>query len=971
MVNPFKTGPGQTLRFAPEKSVTPEVTAGPPPPPPPPVVDFTGTPLIGQAPLPVDFTDLSTGNPTAWLWQFGDSAPNGTDQNPNHVYQNPGVYSVSLAVTGPGGTQALVKPNYVTVLAPPQRVWADPYIDDVYVRITGGSLIDMSPANTAVTAFGGSAQIAPGQGIHGLDALRLSSTTGYLRFASPSNMNGTVIPMTVEARFKPTDYANWTICGPSDGNKVFSVLCEGNVLKYGLGNLIDDEWGEVDLTMVDPAIISPTVLGADGFWHVEVSVFLLAGIGLQNLIKLNGRTLLPNITRSGSAAIDTSGMMALGMNAFFPALASDILLDEFRIRRGHALYGYAAASNQTISRYAVNPVRWSNSNGLGLGWDVLRTGRYNGSVVAPPVLEFVDANRTVVVGYDTNFPGPTANGVQGFAETKRVVGGKRYFEIVVNWWSTQTNIGVFALPLGTPLDQTTPYAPPGDYYQLEISDGGAGSCGSYFGFTDTAPVIDNFFNTAPDLGTYNNDTFGFFVDLDAGRIDKVVRNGTQDDAAPLGGARINTKYWEPGWKVVPYFNARPGGEGMSALLITAGEFRYPPTGPDAVYLPWDPAPPLPPEVDFVGTPLTGTAPLTVDFTDLTVGTPTSWLWAFGDNTSSNVQNPTKTYNDVGMYSVTLAATNSSGTDAEFKLNYIEVTAPPSTANFALFGGGMNSVDVTKGTTKYGWLTDVTSFGTDLQRFRSSFNGMGNLVKGVFVGGSNNSTQSETYTYADDTVTGGAFLIGAGQGPKGVSNSTVGIVNSGAKPSAPTTATQRYTLVDDTMAAGVGLSQVRYYAATFGDAFTGYFGSGSVSNAGSGTQYATTDMYQYASDAVALGTDLNLSSADSVSLSGPSYGLVTLPYGPSGAGIDYSTKRYDYLAQVVTPGTNLARARYGTYGTSNQTRGLIAGGYQLTGPGGMTNAIETYAFATNVVGIGTNLASVLVYAAAVSTNPGGI
>lgn len=42
-----------------------------------------------------NFTDLSTGNPTSWFWQFGDS---GTDtvQNPAHNYQLPGAYTVVL-----------------------------------------------------------------------------------------------------------------------------------------------------------------------------------------------------------------------------------------------------------------------------------------------------------------------------------------------------------------------------------------------------------------------------------------------------------------------------------------------------------------------------------------------------------------------------------------------------------------------------------------------------------------------------------------------------------------------------------------------------------------------------------------------------------------------------------------------------------------------------------------------------------
>ena len=37
-----------------------------------PTTDFSGTPTSGTASLAVTFTDLSSGNPTSWSWEFGD-----------------------------------------------------------------------------------------------------------------------------------------------------------------------------------------------------------------------------------------------------------------------------------------------------------------------------------------------------------------------------------------------------------------------------------------------------------------------------------------------------------------------------------------------------------------------------------------------------------------------------------------------------------------------------------------------------------------------------------------------------------------------------------------------------------------------------------------------------------------------------------------------------------------------------------
>jgi outer membrane protein assembly factor BamB len=52
--------------------------------------------------------------------------------------------------------------------------------------------------------------------------------------------------------------------------------------------------------------------------------------------------------------------------------------------------------------------------------------------------------------------------------------------------------------------------------------------------------------------------------------------------------------------------------------------------------------------------------LTTKFTDKSTGTPQSWLWNFGDGTTSTLQNPTHTYSKPGTYTITLTATNSNG-----------------------------------------------------------------------------------------------------------------------------------------------------------------------------------------------------------------------------------------------------------------------------------------------------------------------
>lgn len=59
------------------------------------------------------------------------------------------------------------------------------------------------------------------------------------------------------------------------------------------------------------------------------------------------------------------------------------------------------------------------------------------------------------------------------------------------------------------------------------------------------------------------------------------------------------------------------------------------------------------EVDFEVEPRSGETPLVVTFTPVVEGDINSWLWNFGDGTTSTVQNPEHTYTDPGTYSVTL------------------------------------------------------------------------------------------------------------------------------------------------------------------------------------------------------------------------------------------------------------------------------------------------------------------------------
>ncbi len=104
------TGPGGVDVM--EKTNYIEVTPGP-------IAEFSAGPTSGVQPLLIGFTDLSLGNITDYYWEFGDTQTS-TDQDPFYWYQNAGDYTVRLTVTGPGGVDVMEKTDHIHVdHAPP------------------------------------------------------------------------------------------------------------------------------------------------------------------------------------------------------------------------------------------------------------------------------------------------------------------------------------------------------------------------------------------------------------------------------------------------------------------------------------------------------------------------------------------------------------------------------------------------------------------------------------------------------------------------------------------------------------------------------------------------------------------------------------------------------------------------------------------------------------------------------------
>ncbi len=166
--------------------------------------------------------------------------------------------------------------------------------------------------------------------------------------------------------------------------------------------------------------------------------------------------------------------------------------------------------------------------------------------------------------------------------------------------------------------------------------------------------------------------------------------------------------------------------------------------------PCTPTTPVAPTANFTANATNITPGTTVNFTDLSLGLPTSWAWSvspasgwsYSGGTSASSQNPQITFNNIGQYTVTLTASNAQGSDDEIKSNYITVAqlTGPCTASGVcdeyINTVNFNTINNTSSCGNNGY-TDFTNMSTSLAQ--------GSTYSLTITPGIVNNTQSAAYT----------------------------------------------------------------------------------------------------------------------------------------------------------------------------------------------------------------------------------
>ena len=153
-----------------------------------PVSNFTGAPTsicVGQS---VTFQDLTTNTPTSWSWNFGDGGTS-TQQNPTHVFNTAGTYTIQLTATNGGGSDTYTETNYITVNGLPN------------VNASGGTSICSGSSATLTASGANSYAWNNGAGSGSSVTVSPGSTTTYTVTGTDANgcVNTDNVTVTVNA----------------------------------------------------------------------------------------------------------------------------------------------------------------------------------------------------------------------------------------------------------------------------------------------------------------------------------------------------------------------------------------------------------------------------------------------------------------------------------------------------------------------------------------------------------------------------------------------------------------------------------------------------------------------------------------------------------------------------------------------------------------------------------------------------
>jgi len=670
-----------------------------------PTAQFGGAPTTGVAPHTVFFTDLSTGSITSWSWDFGDGS-NSSLEDPTKVYSAAGSYTVSLTVTGPGGSDTETKAGYITVNPPA------PVASFTGTPLTGATPLTVSFTNTSTGSitsrlwdFGDGTTSAvnnpsktytvPGTytvhlTVNGSGGSDTETKVGYVVVSSPPPVS---------------DFVGTPLSGPPPLTVYFTSLATGAITggtwNFGDGGTSTLQNPSKTYSTPGTYTVSFTVVGPGGSDVETKTAYVTVGesppVAAFSGTPLSG--LAPHtvtFTDQSTGGPRTSWLWNFG--------------DGTTSTSQNPSKAYAAPGSYTVSLTVTGPG----------GTDSEVKSDFVTVNFPPPVAQFFGSPLTGVAPHTVNFTNLSTGTITGYTwtfgdgATSSTAAPTKTYTVPGTYAVTLTAIG----PGGTDLETKSAYVTVLEPAPVAVFTGvpRVGVAPLTVSFTNFS--LGNLTSRSWDFGdggtsTQNNPTYTYLTPgsytvtltvTSAGgsdtetKLNYIIVNQpppvAEFSGAPLSGppglttnftdastGSLNSWLWDFGdgststLQNPSHSFAAPGA--YSVTLTVSGSGGLDSERKVGYVVVGQP----PPVADFVASTTSGVRPLSVDFTDLTGGPTTSWLWNFGDGGTSASQNPTYIYSTAGTYTVTLTSTGPGGSDVETKVGYIVVAEQAPVANF--------------------------------------------------------------------------------------------------------------------------------------------------------------------------------------------------------------------------------------------------------------------------------------------------
>jgi len=596
-----------------------------------PAAGFTANVTEGNAPLAVQFTDESAGNVTAWAWDFGDGNTS-TERNATHIYANPGAYTITLNASNTYG-YSVSAPIPITVLEPPTAGFT--------VNVTEGNVpLTVKFADTSmgnVTAwdwnFGDGTWFNTTNPAERNATHTYASAGTYTVTLNASNAYGYNVSAPIPVTVLEPPAADFT-ANVTEGNMPLAV----QFTDESAGNVTTWDWNFGDGTWfntTNPAERNATHTYTNpGTFTVILNASNTYGFSVKT--ETNYITVLTPPAAAFTANV-TEGNMPLAVQ-FTDESAGNVTAWDWNFGDGAWFNTTNPAERNTTHIYA-NPgaytVSLNASNAYGFS---VKTETDYVTVLAPPVagftanvtegnkplaVQFTDTSMGNVTAWDWDFGDGNTSTVQHPAHTYT---GTGTFTVTLN------ASNVYGFSVKTEVGYITVLAPPAADFTTNVTEG-------------NAPLAIQFTDTSTGNVTAWDWDFG---------------DGTLFNTTNLAERNATHTYANAGTYIVTLNASNTYGYNVSAPIpVTVLE---------------------PPTAGFTANVTEGNMPLSVQFTDTSIGNVTAWAWDFGDGNTSTVKSPTHTYTGAGNYSVTLNASNAYGFSVKTEVSYITVLAPP-TAGF--------------------------------------------------------------------------------------------------------------------------------------------------------------------------------------------------------------------------------------------------------------------------------------------------